>query len=168
VPALSAIYQQGHCSQENDDISRESGICLPVHWNQICEPSGTILSNVVRDGSIHLFMVPTVLWNLWLLQREKFGGTVCEWVYGGKGTSILCPESAEVVHVSNTSKYLKKLTQSVNPFIAGPTLVWQCKANILGDYCNHNNYCYRLSLECGTAFLFNCCFISWTEHFCQS
>jgi hypothetical protein len=45
----------------------------------------------------------------------------------------------------------------INPWITGPELVWQCKANILSIYCNHNNSCYLLSLECKTIFLVNCC-----------
>jgi hypothetical protein len=41
---------------------------------------------------------------------------------------------------------------SINPCIVGPELVWQCKVSIWRIYCNSNNSCYALSVECKTTF----------------
>jgi hypothetical protein len=40
----------------------------------------------------------------------------------------------------------------INPCIIGPKCAWQWKVSILRIYCNSNNSCYALSLECETTF----------------
>jgi hypothetical protein len=63
--------------------------------------------------------------------------------------------------ISKVKKTLLALLSAfVNPRIVGPKLVWQCKANILSIYCNPNNKCYLLSLNCRTTCLVNCCISS--------
>jgi hypothetical protein len=45
-----------------------------------------------------------------------------------------------------SSSLLAFISSSVNRFIVGKNAEWQCKANILGIYCNFNN-CHLLLLE---------------------
>jgi hypothetical protein len=62
-----------------------------------------------------------------------------------------------------STTFLEFFSTFISPWIIEPELVWQCKSNILCIYCDPDNNCYLLSLECESTYLVRCCIISWRE-----